>query len=766
MKLTSNVSDSMASKNPPRLRTRIAGFLAACTLLAGVAGFATEPPPESGKDLKQLLQEGLFEEEASHDLGKAAATYSALIAKVDAERGLAATAIFRLAEVRSKQGRKEEAAALWQRIVTEFPAQAELVKLSRERLSGMGVTINTGSPDLPSDEEAKELRRLQDIAKNSPDLLFAREGGVGQAPLDVAAAKGWLNVADFLIKQGAKTEAPNAYYNPLVSAAAEGHKAMVDFLLDHGADTKETGDIPTAGSPNNVGQYTALMAAIANDRQTVFRRLLERGADVNAGDYRGRNPLFVACQKRNLEVCKILLAKGANPNVADTDPPATLALNQSGVPFSASGRKLRYTPLFFAAETARGPGGSTELLELLLEKGAKPLIPDGKDVTEVESAIEGQNTKALKLLLPRLPKISMPGVLSSAIKTYDAETLAVVAGHMEDINREAVGVTPPLVLAIELHWLQAIPILLEAGASPKAADPGGATPLLALAGVRLDPLPEPGTLAHQGFSRPAGPRSVYRPYSPSQGAFPSVGPKDFTVLKKPDLASVSMNAEWAVRRPYFEALLAKGGDLNATHRNGTTPFTALLIQNDGWPLTAIDWFMAHGANLLGESNHPAINQSEPTWTLTAPELRPELARRYLFSKLAKPEAISLWKLGASLAKPITIEHDAQHETPPTLAELITPNINEVEKQPSKPAVLQPSPGAIVPRPSGAVTTVAIQYAAINRKGADGRWTEAAVVKLPVQPETMPKLEWGDAVFLATEGRPDWDKNQAEEQSPK
>src|SRR5437899_6246562 len=77
-------------------------------------------------DLTTTLQRGLFEEEANHNLEAAAQAYQAVSAQFDKDRKLAATAIFRLGEVYRKQGKTNEAAAQYERIVREFSDQQTL----------------------------------------------------------------------------------------------------------------------------------------------------------------------------------------------------------------------------------------------------------------------------------------------------------------------------------------------------------------------------------------------------------------------------------------------------------------------------------------------------------------------------------------------------------------------------------------------------------------------------------------------------------------
>lgn len=133
---------------------------------------AADEKPEPRRDLRQLLQQGLFEEEANRDLGKAAAAYAELVSQYEAQRSLAGTALFRLAEIRAKEGNKAEAIALHQRFLAEFPSQEALVKLSKERLAQLGGAMPpaVAQADAPTEAEAKELLQLREMVRNSPDL--------------------------------------------------------------------------------------------------------------------------------------------------------------------------------------------------------------------------------------------------------------------------------------------------------------------------------------------------------------------------------------------------------------------------------------------------------------------------------------------------------------------------------------------------------------------------------------------------------------------
>src|SRR5215831_5060000 len=85
-------------------------------------------------DLTSTLQQGLFEEEANHNYQAAIKAYEAVIASFDSNRNYAATAIFRLGEIYRKQGKTNEAAAQYERVLREFSDQSAFVSLSRERV--------------------------------------------------------------------------------------------------------------------------------------------------------------------------------------------------------------------------------------------------------------------------------------------------------------------------------------------------------------------------------------------------------------------------------------------------------------------------------------------------------------------------------------------------------------------------------------------------------------------------------------------------------
>jgi hypothetical protein len=75
-----------------------------------------------------------------------------------------------------------------------------------------------------------------------------------------------------------------------------------EYLLKRGADPNLT-----------VSDYSTLKWAIRYDRGRIARLLIEYGAEVNEADKKLDSPLIYAAGLNNLEICKILIDRGANP---------------------------------------------------------------------------------------------------------------------------------------------------------------------------------------------------------------------------------------------------------------------------------------------------------------------------------------------------------------------------------------------------------------------------------------------------------------------
>ena len=315
--------------------------------------------------LTALLQQGLFEEQANRNLDAAIADYQTLATQFDKDRQLAATAVFRLGECYRAQGKTNEAAVQYQRVLRDFSDQQTLATLSRQDLTGMGfesspaASAGFAQSRTASLEEQAEIQRIQTMIQNSPDLINAPDGD-GHTPLEKAAIHGWLKVAAFLLDHGAEVNARGGA--AVFDATDAGNRAMVEFLLSRGANVNAKGN----------GGFTALQQAARHGFQAVAEVLLANHADVNVQDSGGATALCSAASSGQLKIVQMLLAAGANPNLKD-----------------GNGR----TVLNFAVKT------SPEIFQALLAAGTNPNTENADGRTPLSYAVERDGPQVVKMLL-------------------------------------------------------------------------------------------------------------------------------------------------------------------------------------------------------------------------------------------------------------------------------------------------------------------------------------------------------------------------------
>lgn len=100
---------------------------------------------------------------------------------------------------------------------------------------------------------------------------------------------------------------------PLIVAAERGGHGVAEVLLNSGAD------------PNmpNMNQVTPLHAAVTQGHYGCVTALLQHaGTNVNAKDWKGLTPIYLAVQHRRTEMLEGLLARGANANMAPDPSPS------------------------------------------------------------------------------------------------------------------------------------------------------------------------------------------------------------------------------------------------------------------------------------------------------------------------------------------------------------------------------------------------------------------------------------------------------------
>ena len=224
--------------------------------------------------------------------------------------------------------------------------------------------------------------------------LNASETWRGQTALMWAAAEGHAHLIPTMLSHGADvTVRSTTGWTALLFAAREGQIDVVQTLLEGGADVGDA--LPVVKEDRRGGSsagraatgLNAFLLASANAHYELAALLIDRGADVNT-DSRGWTALHQVSWVRkagiagsnnpspagsgtmtSLEFVRKIVAAGADVNARVTDrPPAGITrLNFIGG-----------TPFLLAART-----GDADLMRLLAELGADPLLPNEDNTTPI-----------------------------------------------------------------------------------------------------------------------------------------------------------------------------------------------------------------------------------------------------------------------------------------------------------------------------------------------------------------------------------------------
>ena len=191
----------------------------------------------------------------------------------------------------------------------------------------------------------------------------------GETPLLSASRAGSVAAVRLLLARGADVNAVEAFQQTtaLMWAAAEGHTDVVDLLLESGADPNRQGHITSLTTRHNAdhptGGFTALMFAARNGDETMVRRLLARGANINAKNGDDASAAMVAIYNDRFDVAATLIELGSDV--------------KDGSLYVAAEMRDATTDQFAFDGSRRRPDNpntktALDLMRMLLDRGADP----------------------------------------------------------------------------------------------------------------------------------------------------------------------------------------------------------------------------------------------------------------------------------------------------------------------------------------------------------------------------------------------------------
>ncbi len=196
----------------------------------------------------------------------------------------------------------------------------------------------------------------------------------GETALMAAARAGSAEVIDLLIAAGANPNASELSQGEtaLMWAAAEDHPEAIRHLVKGGADINTHSRALKLAAMNwvqvgmvsttlPVGGWTAAMYVARQDAKAALQALAELGANLDAQDEDGTTALQLALMNAHYDLSAALLARGANPNVADRT--GMNALYEAVL--MVSQRKDTGRPLMPRVDTLK----AIDLVRLMLAKG-------------------------------------------------------------------------------------------------------------------------------------------------------------------------------------------------------------------------------------------------------------------------------------------------------------------------------------------------------------------------------------------------------------
>ncbi len=280
-------------------------------------------------------------------------------------------------------------------------------------------------------------------------------------------------------------------------ALMEDDLVLVETALRNGANPNRTFNLPSKlPRKRRDGQFTGLHIAAINNDLEAARLLLNWGADPNRRTRFRSTPLFFAAYKEHWDMVRLLLECAADPNLLPESgrSPLMLAARAGEIPIInllilhkaqldaviPSGEpEAGFTALHYAVLAEQLPA-----IDILLNAGANPAIPEVKGCTPAMLAVLNDKRRALLALLDHgvdpnhSPGTNVPSLVELAYEHAGRGMVDLLLSRgARDVPRSGRNGRSLLHHAAVEGDVILARSLLEGGMSPNAPDERGLTPL-------------------------------------------------------------------------------------------------------------------------------------------------------------------------------------------------------------------------------------------------------------------------------------------------
>uniref|UniRef100_A0A8C1D511 Ankyrin repeat domain 28b n=1 Tax=Cyprinus carpio carpio TaxID=630221 RepID=A0A8C1D511_CYPCA len=296
----------------------------------------------------------------------------------------------------------------------------------------------------------------------------------GHTPLDLAAFKGHVECVDVLINQGASILVKDYTLKrtPIHAAATNGHSECLRLLIGN-ADLQNCGVLFIY-----VILRTPLMLSVLGGHTDCVYSLINKGANVDAKDKRGRTALHRGAVTGHEECVEVLLQHSASFMVRDCRGRSPVHLAAACGHVGVLGGLLHaaqsvetipvitdhqgYTPLHWACYN-----GHDTCVEVLLEQELFHKT-EGNTFSPLHCAVINDNEGAAEMLIDTLSPAIVNSTdsknrtpLHAAAFTDHVECLQLLLGQNAQVNCVDAGGKTPLMMAAENGQTNAVEVLVS-----------------------------------------------------------------------------------------------------------------------------------------------------------------------------------------------------------------------------------------------------------------------------------------------------------------